>query len=249
MKTNSTLIVAGIVVVVIVIIGAVALLGSSSKGAHPNIPATTIGSGYTTAQSTVSPYPTTVSSSGSSTSNTYNGTYTYSLKLGPGGEVVNQTPNGNVSIYLYNSIQNATGTFNFFVGGREYYPYNGTGTGSGTLTLTTHGYCTGSAQVPYTYNVLSAQFPSMANVTVILETVIPDSNVGITYGPDIVNKSVELSCVGPVNGTKYTKEANFSLLSVYPNIVSANTLGTTVTNSSVATNATGISYRVVINRT
>jgi len=249
MKTNSTLIIAGIVLVIIVIIGAVALLGSSDKSAHPNISvSTTVGSGYTTAQSTVIPYPTTVGSSGSSTANTYNGTFVYAIKVGPSGIVVNETPSGNETIYLYNSFQSATGSFHFSMGGSQLYPYNGTGKGTGTLNLTTNGYCTGSATVPYTYNIIDAQFPGLKNMTVIFETVMPNSSAGITTGPNIINKSVTLSCVGPTNGISYTQVSNFSLLSVYPLIISVNTTGTTTANSTAAMNATGISYRATVTR-
>jgi hypothetical protein len=152
----------------------------------------------------------------------YRGSYTYVTPLGPFG--INDSSGKPVE---WNSTQTATGSFTFSVNPATYI---GTGSGQGSITVTTHGYCTGTVTVPYTFTIQVAHPPG-ENFIISFNTPTPSTVM------------VQLTCVGSTNGFNTTNNP-VAFLSVYPNGLSLASIP--ATSSQVPT--AGISYSVSITR-
>jgi hypothetical protein len=150
----------------------------------------------------------------------YKGNFTYVTPLGPFG--INDSSGKPVE---WNSTQTATGSFTFSI---DPATYLGTGGGQGSITVATHGYCTGSVTIPYTFTIQVAHPPG-ANFEIAFETPTPS------------NATVQLTCQGPTNGFN-TANNPVAFLSVYPNGLSLASIP--ATSSQVLTG--GISYSVNI---
>lgn len=125
---------------------------------------------------------------------TFSGSYNFSLHLGPTGELVYS----NNTVRVYNSVQVASGTFNFWI---NPINYSGGGSGQGTMTVTTSGFCSGRTSFPYTFKILDAtHFPGQ-NITVYVGTPAP------------ANFTVAVTCTAtPSQATANT----FAYLSTFP---------------------------------
>jgi len=206
-------------VIVIVVIVVVAVAGVGAYEFVFSVPSATGGKSTTT---TLVIGTTTSSDQTSSApgSQTYRGTFTYVTPLGPFG--INDSSGKPVE---WNSTQSVSGTFTFSINPATYI---GTGSGQGTIIVATHGYCTGSTTVQYTFTI-EAVHP-------------PGQNFEISFNPPTPSTvTVELTCQG---STKGFNEANnpVTFLSVYPNGLNVASIPTTA--SQVPTG--GISYTVTI---
>lgn len=150
----------------------------------------------------------------------YKGTFSYTTPLGPFGisDVGGQ-------VQEWNSTQSASGSFAFAVNPATY---TGTGTGQGTITVSTHGYCTGSATVQYTFTIQVA-YPPGENMTIAFNT------------PNPQDVMVQLNCKGSVQGFNQSNNP-VKFLSVYPNGVFPGAFP--ATRSQPLKN--GISYTVTV---
>ena len=220
----------GIATVVLVII-LVIIVAAAGAGAYALVLAApgsagtktthTIGTVTTTSALKTTTFTfTTGTTSGATGSQTYNGTFTYTTPLGPFG--INDSSGKPVE---WNSTQTATGSFTFSI---DPATYLGTGSGQGDITVTTHGYCTGTATVPYTFAVQVAHPPG-ANFEIAFDTPTPSS------------VSVQLTCQGPTTGFN-TANNPVTYLSVYPNGLSVASLPTVASQNLTG----GISYTVTI---
>ena len=151
---------------------------------------------------------------------TYTGTFSYVVPLGPSG--INDSTGKPIQ---WNSTQTASGSFTFSINPATYL---GTGSGQGSIRVATRGYCTGSPTVPYTFAVQAGHLPG-GNFEIAFETPSPS------------NVTVRLSCLGPTTGF-YTANNPVSFLSVYPNEESPASIP--MTDSQTLTG--GISYTVTI---
>lgn len=150
----------------------------------------------------------------------YKGTFTYVTPLGPFG--INDSSGKPVE---WNSTQTASGSFTFSI---DPATYLGTGSGQGSITVATHGYCTGTVTVPYTFPIQVAHPPG--------------ENFIISFDPPTPsNVTVSLTCLGSTNGFN-TANNPVAFLSVYPNGLSLASIP--ATSSQVPTG--GISYTVTI---
>jgi len=150
----------------------------------------------------------------------YRGTFTYSNPLGPFG--IDDSSGHPVE---WNSTQTASGSFAFSI---DPTTYLGTGNGQGNITVATHGYCTGSVTVPYTFTIQVAHPPG-ANFEISFNT------------PNPTSATVDLACHGPTTGFN-TANNPVTFLSVYPNGLSVASFPST--SSQLPTG--GISYNVTI---
>ena len=151
---------------------------------------------------------------------TYKGTFNYITPLGPLG--INYS-NGKLS--EWNSTQTATGTFTFSI---NSLTYTGNGTGQGSIIVSTHGYCTGSVTVLYTF--------------VITATHVPGENFIVAFNtPTPPTAMVSLTCEGSTQGFS-TSNNPVTFVSVYPTGLSATAFPTTESQSPQG----GISYTVTV---
>ena len=170
--------------------------------------------------------PTTTSpSAGSSGVKTYNGTFSYSIPLGPGGELVSSSG----AVQTYSSVQAASGSFTFSMNPSTY---SGSGSGHGTLTVTTTGFCSGRITLPYTFQIPDATNILGGNITVFIGTPTP------------LNFTQQLTCTStPTPGS--TNGDTFPFIAVYPNELIVASVPATVTQHL----AGNISYQFTINPT
>ena len=128
---------------------------------------------------------------------TYSGTFNYSIVVGPSG--VRSFSNGTIQVY--NSTQTASGTFTLFIA-----PLNGSGSGSGhgTITVATHGFCTGTDTISYSFLVPDATTLLGNNLTVFFSN------------PEPGNYSVPLTCTGPMSGVSTATNDPGPFLPEYP---------------------------------
>jgi hypothetical protein len=200
-----------IVIIVIVLVASVgAFYALSSGGSHSTTTLATTPS-FTTAtssshSSTVTPSSSsstkTVVSSSQATAtqsgmHTYSGTFNYSIPVGPSG--VRSFSNDTVQVY--NSTMTASGTFTFFIA-----PLNesGSGSGHGTITVATHGFCSGSTTISYTFLVPDATSLLGGNITIFFSN------------PQPGNYSVPLTCTGPMAGVSTATNNPGPFLPEYP---------------------------------
>ena len=115
-------------------------VGSLSSVSNGHTTTVTIGSATSTGLTT-----------GTQAYENYQGSYTYVTPLGPLG--INDSSGKPVE---WNSTQTVTGTFTFSISPDNY---SGTGSGQGSITVATHGYCTGTATVPYTFTIQAFHIP------------------------------------------------------------------------------------------
>ena len=147
--------------------------------------------------------------SGSQGFQRYQGTFSYSLPLGPAGERVNN----DSTVDTYRSIQVASGSFTFFINPANF---TGVGTGHGTLTVTTSGFCSGTTTVQYTFSVINANDLLGGNITVAFGDPTPSSFM------------VPLTCTGSLKGVDTSVNNPSTFLGIYPNLVSVKSVPITV---------------------
>ncbi len=153
-------------------------------------------------------------------SESYKGTFAYVNPLGPFG--INDSSGKPVE---WNSTQTASGSFTFSINPTTYI---GTGSGQGSITVATHGYCTGTVTVPYTFTI-QAVHPPGENFEIAFNTPTPPSAM------------VQLACQGSTAGFNQANNP-ITFLSVYPNGLNVASLPTTASQAPTA----GISYTVTI---
>jgi len=194
----------GIVTVVIVLVVVVAIAGLGTYVfvfAAPRSPGTdtttvTLGTTLSTGGTRTETESTHSATSGTQINQTYSGTFSYTVPLGPSG--VNDSSGKPVQ---WNSTQTASGSFKFSI---NPVTYIGTGSGQGSITVNTQGYCTGSSTVQYTFTIEAINLPETQNVSI-------DFNL-----PDPSTVMVKLTCEGSTAGF-YTANNPVTYLSVYPN--------------------------------
>ena len=151
-----------------------------------------------------------ISTTGSSTLETYRVTFNYSLPIGPVGEL---TFSDNDTVKTFTSVQVASGSFTFSINPANY---TGSGSGQGTMTVTTTGFCSGQTTFAYTFKILDATNLLGGNITVFIGDPTP------------ANFTVPLTCTAtPLPGS--TNGNAFPFLSVYPNEISVASVPATVT--------------------
>ena len=153
----------------------------------------------------------------------YRGTFSYTQPLGPFG-----ISGSGGTVTEWNSTQTASGSFTFSI---DPTTYTGDGTGQGSIPVATHGYCTGSATVPYTFTI-SAVWPPGSNMTILFKLPTPS------------NVTVQLSCQGSTQGFNVSNNP-VTFLSVYPNGPSVSAFPATFTRALSA----GVAYTVTITQT
>lgn len=228
---NNMLMYVGVGVVVVVIIAALILVFSN----HPSSQLTTTisSAGSTISVPSSGTYPQTTVSAGTAANTVYyTANFSYGTPIGPGGEYVATTNNGNYTIYLTNTIQLAVGSFNLTLVD-NYGLFSGSGKGKGSVQLITRGYCQAAATVPYTFNTTGIIYPNQTNMTIILENANPE------------NYTMPISCTNVTTGKQYTEVGNYSYLSVYPNIISLFPSGGTV--NAILTSGR-INYTITVNK-
>jgi hypothetical protein len=208
-----------IIVVVLAVAGTAVYVFTLSSPGTPGAGTSTTTIGTTISLATTPRTTASLATTGTSTGyENYKGTFTYTVPLGPFG--INDSSGKPVE---WNSTYTASGSFTFSIDSSTYL---GTGTGQGTITVSTHGYCTGSAVVPYTFKI-QAGHPPTENFFIGFEQPTP------------ANVTVQLTCQGSTNGFN-TANNPVSYLSVYPNEVTPASIP--YTTSQPPTN--GISYTV-----
>ena len=154
----------------------------------------------------------------------YEGTYTYTVPLGPSG-----ANSSTGKLVQWNSTQMASGSFTFSINPATYI---GTGTGHGSITVTTRGYCTGSTKVQYTFAIEAVSIPETTNVSITFNDPTPSSVM------------VQLTCQGSTVGF-FTANNPVTYLSVYPNGLDLNSFPAKVSQTLTG----GISYSYDITQT
>jgi len=223
----ATLVLTVVLVVVIAVAGfgvyVLVFTGVTTGGS--STPTVTIGNASSLTNSptstvTIGPTTSTNPTAGTQGYESYKGDFTYVTPLGPFG--INDSSGKPVE---WNSTQTAIGSFTFSINPATYL---GTGSGQGSITVATHGYCTGSVTIPYTFTIQAGH--------------LPGSNFEIAFGtPAPSNATVQLTCQGSTNGFN-TANNPVGFLSVYPNELSPASIP--ATSSQVPTG--GISYTVTI---
>lgn len=219
----ATLAIVVILVVVVAVAGAgvyVFVLTGPSTGSSTT-PTVTIGNASSVTNghtSTVTVGPST--STGTQGYENYKGTFVYANPLGPFG--INDSSGKPVE---WNSTLSASGSFTFSINPATYI---GSGSGQGSITVATHGYCTGTATVQYTFSITVAHPPG-ENMIISFNTPAPSSVM------------VQLTCQGPTTGFN-TANNPVTFLSVYPNGLSL----ASVPSTSSQTPTGGISYTVTV---
>ena len=221
-----------VLAVVLVVVIAVAGFGvyifvftGASNGSGGSAPTVTIGSTSSlpsgqTSTVTIGPTTSTNPTTGTQGNQNYKGDFTYVTPLGPFG--INDSSGKPVE---WNSTQTATGSFTFSINPATYL---GTGSGQGSITVATHGYCTGTVTVPYTFTIQAGRLPG-SNYEIAFETPTPS------------NATVQLTCLGSTKGFN-TANNPVGFLSVYPNGLSLASIPATSTQVPTG----GISYTVTI---
>jgi hypothetical protein len=197
----------GVLIVVVVVAGAGAYV---FVFAAPGVKNTT----------TTSSIGTTTATSGVQGLVNYKGTFTYGNPLGPSG--INDM---NGRMMQWNSTMGASGSFTFSIDPRTYI---GTGQGQGSITVSTHGYCTGSNTVQYSFTITAVHTPGQ-NFIISFNTPTPQ------------NVMVQLNCQGSTMGFNMANNP-IAYLSVYPNGVSM----ASVPYSTTQAPTYGVSYTVTI---
>ena len=139
----------------------------------------------------------------------YRGNFTYVTPLGPSG--INDSSGKPVQ---WNSTQTASGTFTFSINPATSI---GRGSGQGTITVATHGYCTGSTTVQYSFTI----------------NAVYETGFGFEIGfnnPNPPTVMVQMSCQGSTNGF-FTANNSVKYLSVYPNGLNPVTIPYTTSQS------------------
>ncbi len=198
-----------LIVIIIVIVLVIASVGayfalSSSKASSTSISSTSSQATATTSTTTIQGFDTTSFSSVTSSASGmtyYSGTYNFSLPEGPSG--VRSLPNG--SAQYYNSVQTASGVFNFSIAAGGL---SGSGSGHGTFTMSTSGFCTGSDTFPYTFPISDVTTFLGGNITIFFGNPVPG------------NYTVSLTCTGDMNGVSTATNNPGPFLPVYPNEIS-----------------------------
>ena len=224
----ATLALAVILVVVIAVAGVgvyVLVFTGTNTGSGSSTQTVTIGSVSSATNSrtstvTIGPTTSTGPTTGTQGNENYKGDFTYVTPLGPFG--INDSSGKPVE---WNSTQTASGSFTFSINPATYL---GTGSGQGSITVATHGYCTGSVTVPYTFTI-QVEHPPGANFEISFNTPTPS------------NATVQLTCQGSTNGFN-TANNPVAFLSVYPNLLSLASIP--ATSSQVPTG--GTSYTVTV---
>ncbi|HYB76494.1 MAG TPA: hypothetical protein VEC08_06015 [Nitrososphaerales archaeon] len=204
MKFRTGVATATIVVVLVVII-AVAGAGTyvfvfSSPNSHGAKTTTTstlkVGTSLTSGPTVTQTLGVGTTATGTQSNLTYEGTFMYTVPLGPSG--INDSTGKPIQ---WNSTQTASGSFTFSINPATYL---GSGRGHGSITVTTRGYCTGSSTVPYTFSISAVNLPETKNISISFDDPTP------------TNITVQLSCLGSTGGF-YTANNPVKYLSVYPN--------------------------------
>jgi hypothetical protein len=213
-----------VVLVIVLVVAAVAsyflvVAGPASTSASRSSAATTTSTAGRASRSASS------SSTGPSGAKTYDATFSYSVPLGPSGELV--YPNGTVKTYT--SVQAASGSFSFSI---DSNGYSGSGSGHGTLTVTTTGFCSGRITLPYTFQIPDATNLLGGNTTVFIGNPLP------------ANFTQQLTCTATPSPGSATGDT-FSFLAVYPNEISVAAIPATVTQNLPG----NIFYQFTINPT
>ena len=201
-----TVIVAALIVVIAVASVAAYFLVTSSS---PSSTSSKSSSQASTASSSAT-RTTATSTTGSSTLETYSGTFNFSLPEGPFGEL---TFSNNDTVRTYNSVQEASGSFTFSLNPANY---SGSGSGHGTMTVTTTGFCSGRTSFPYAFKIPDATNALGGNITVFMGDPVP------------VNFTVPLTCTATANPGS-SNGNTFPFLSVYPNEISVAAIPVAVT--------------------
>ena len=203
-----------------IIVAIVVVIAVAGVGAYAFVLSVPGASGARTSTFTIGTRTSTSLASGTQSYQTYKGTFTYVNPLGPFG--INDSSGRPVE---WNSTQKASGSFTFSI---DPATYVGTGSGQGSITVATHGYCTGTVTVPYTFTIQAAHPPG--------------ENFVISFNPPTPSSAmVQLTCQGPTTGFN-TANDPVTFLSVYPNGLSIASIPSTSSQAPTA----GISYTVTV---